>query len=167
MAEQKYNDDREAKKAELVLPDGKEGSERRAYPRIALSTEVKFSVVKEAQPAHDKEHEDLLNLGAENLEKGKAVATETVNLSSAGLLMNTDRDIAPGSTIHITLHVPLPGISCTCSMLAEIIRSDKNPDGTFATAVKFLKVVHHNLSKYKYAALHDLLNLEGPQIKLD
>lgn len=159
-----YKDDREAKKPELIMPS--EG-ERREYPRIALSTQVKYSVVKESKASHDKEQQQLLDFGAKNLDDGKVDVSNTLNLSSGGLLMVTDKKINPGSTIHITLHIPLPGIACTCSMLAEVIRSDENDDGGFATAVKFLKVVHHNLTKYKYAALHDLLNLEGPNIKLD
>ena len=159
-----FQDDKEAKKPELIMPsDG----ERREYPRIALSTQVKYSVVKENKVTQEKEHQQLLDFGAQNLDNGRVDVTNTLNLSSGGLLMVTDKKINPGSTIHVTLHMPLPGIACVCSMLAEVIRSDENEEGGFATAVKFLKVVHHNLNKYKYAALHDLLNLEGPNIKLD
>lgn len=81
--------------------------------------------------------------------------------------MIADEKISNGSMLHITMHMPLPGVSCNCSMLGEVVRCEEREDKKYNIAVKFLKIIHHSLNKYRYATLKELLNLEGPQIKID
>ena len=134
-------DDRQGTDAELTVP-----AERRQYPRIPLSLPIHYSIVKKG----------------EDIKK-----SESINISTGGVLMTTEERIEPGSTIHLTMNMPLPGLSCNCAMLGEIVRCEEKEDKSgFKTAVKFNKIVHHNLNKYKYASLKDILKLEGDEIKL-
>lgn len=155
------SNEKEIKNAELIIPS----SERREYPRIALSTPIKYSILKQRKENLDQDK--LIKEGFNNLYSNNVKVSETINLSSGGLLMVTEEEINTDSILHITMHIPLPGISCNCSMLGKVVRCERKEDKKYNIAVKFLKIIHHNLNKYKYATLKDLLNLEGPQIKID
>lgn len=162
MDENKDKQEKEAKHAELIIP-----GERRTYPRIALSTIVKYSIVKQGEEVNEEQYDNLLDEGIKNLNSNNVKESETVNLSSGGLLMNTDEKINPGSFICVTMHLPLPGLACNCSILGKVIRCEEVGKNNYKIAIKFEKIVHHNLNKYRYATLKEILNIEGPKIKLD
>jgi hypothetical protein len=147
---------------ELVMP----GGEKRIYPRVALSVPVRFTVVVDEKECSDIGQ--LLKKGIGKIAEGNGVlGSETLNLSSGGLLMTTQDPVPAGSKLCMNIYLPLPGIACSCDILGEVIRNDRLP-GTegYRTAITFLKVIHHNLNKAKYTALKDLLDIEGPEIKL-
>ncbi len=153
---EKNNDEKEIKNAELIIPS----LERREYPRIALSAPIKYRILKR------EDKDNLIEKELDNLFNDNMRESETINLSSSGLLMTTEEKINCGNILYVTMHIPLPGISCNCSLLAEVVRCEERQDKKYNIAIKFLKIVHHNLNKYKYATLKDILNLEGPQIKI-
>ena len=93
--------------------------------------------------------------------------SESVNVSTGGVLMTTEEKLEQGSIIQLSMHMPLPGLSCNCAMLGEVVRCEQSEDKkSYRAAVKFTKIVHHNLNKYKYASLKDILNLEGEEISI-
>ncbi|HDT14822.1 MAG TPA: PilZ domain-containing protein [Firmicutes bacterium] len=158
---EKKENETKAEDAELIVP-----SEKREYPRIALSVPVFYSLVKEGA-AEKTEYDSLAQKGSEQLEKKQAKETETENISSGGVLITTNEKIQEGALLHLSMYLPLPGIACSCSVLGEAVRSEKYDENEkYRTAVRFLSVTHHNLNKYTYAALKDLLNIGGPEIKL-
>jgi len=152
-------EEKEAKKAELIV-----SGERRIYPRMALSVPVKYSIVKEAVPS-EAEHDTLIKQGMDNIETDKFNSTKSVNISSGGLLITTDSRINPKTTLHLSMYIPLPGLACNCSILGEVVRCEKGENG-YNTGIKFIKIIHHNLNKYKYATLRDILNIEDSKFKL-
>ncbi len=156
------NKEKEIKKAELFFPS----SERRTYPRVALSAPIRYVVIKQGKDNKLDEDYDKL-ISKDFNEKNIVKESKTINLSSGGLLIQTDEEISVGSLLHIKMHMPLPGISCNCFMLGEVVRCEKKEIKKYEIAIKFKKVIHHNLNKYKYATLKEILNLEGPQIKID
>jgi hypothetical protein len=147
---------------ELVMP----GGEKRTYPRVALSVPVRFTVVGDEGNCSD--NRQILEKGLEKLaEGGGSLDSETVNLSSGGLLMTTESPLPAGSKLCMNIYLPLPGIACNCDILGKVIRNDRIP-GTpgYRTAITFLKVIHHNLNRAKHTALKELLDTDGPEIKL-
>jgi len=160
MVDEQKNEEKEAKNAELII-----SGERRIYPRIALTVPVKYSIVKEAVPS-ETEQDELLQKGMENINSDKYNTTQTVNISTGGLLITTDDIINPKTTLHLTMYIPLPGIACNCSILGEVVRCEKTEKG-YNTGIKFIKIIHHNLNKYKYATLKDILNIDGPKFRMD
>ncbi len=146
----------EGKTGELLIPQ-----ERRDYPRVAFTVPVRYRILEknEADEAiHKKFNPDLI------FEKYNSA--EATNLSTSGLLMVTPEEVREKSFLIVSMYLPLPGLSCSATALAECIRFTVK-DGTNTVALKFLKVLHHDLNKYKFCTLTDLLDIKGEEIKLD
>jgi hypothetical protein len=146
----------EKQEGELLLP-----KERRDYPRVAMNVMVKYRILE-----HDEADTALVkHFDPEKIFKSCSEC-EVVNVSTSGLLMYTKEEISQKSFVAINMVLPLPGLSCACKAIAEVIRCDKETD-RFLIALKFLKVIHHDLSKFKYMTLTDLLDIHGGEnIKL-
>ena len=80
--------------------------------------------------------------------------------------MYADREIPVKTFIAINMYIPLPGLSCSCKTLAEVVRCERQND-KYLIGLKFLKVLYHNLNKYKFLTLTDLLEIKGEDIKID
>jgi hypothetical protein len=146
----------EIKDGELLVP-----KERRDYPRVAVNVRVKYRILEndEADQALVK-HFDPEKIFTSCRE------CDVVNVSTSGLLMYTEEVLADKSFVAINMVLPLPGLSCSCKAIAEVIRCDKE-DKKYLVALKFLKVIHHDLNKFKYMTLTDLLDIHGGEnIKL-
>ncbi|MET0069413.1 MAG: PilZ domain-containing protein [Candidatus Thiodiazotropha sp.] len=65
--------------------------------------------------------------------EGQVSGGKVVNLSNSGLLMTTDREIAPGTTLTLAI---LPGQSITPPLLADasVIRCDSSGDDRYNIA---------------------------------
>ncbi len=144
------------KQGQILLPQ-----ERRDYPRIAISVNVRYRVL--GDELEDKEiikhfdPEKIFLKYNENI---------TENISASGLLMYSDEEIPVKSLIAVNMYIPLPGLSCSCKVLGEVVRCEKD-EKKYKMAVKFLKVLWHNLNKYKFLTLTDLLEIKGEDIKID
>jgi hypothetical protein len=146
----------EKNEGELLLPQ-----EKRDYPRIAVNIKVLYRVL-------ENDEADIALVKHFDPEKVfKSCSTsEVVNLSTSGLLMYTAENIATKSFVAVNMYIPLPGLSCACRAIAEVIRCSAE-NGKFLIALKFLKVIHHDLNKFKYCTLNDLLEIKGGEdIKL-
>jgi len=146
--------DFEKEKGELLVP----GSEKREYPRVAMRVKVRYRLldVETAEKALTKafDADKLL----ENYDMG-----ETIDVSKNGILMVTEREIPIKSYLAINMYIAVPGIACACRAMAAVVRREKDGDN-YKVALKFLKVLHHNLKNYKFAALQTLLDIKEPGI---
>jgi hypothetical protein len=87
---------------------------------------------------------------------------ETVDVSRTGILMNTSEELMVKTYLNVALFITVPGISCNCKALAEVMRRDVNPDTDvyrFKVGLKFHKILHHNLKNYKFSDLSSLLGV--------
>jgi len=141
---------------ELLVPQ-----ERREYPRIAINVAVKYRILTkdEADYAITKKFDP------EEIFK-ECNESRALNISKSGLLMNTKEEIEPKSFIAVSMYLPLPGLSCACRALAEVVRCEKKGE-EFVVGVKFLRILHHKLNKYGFLTLTQLLEITGEEIKLD
>jgi hypothetical protein len=149
-------DNKEEKtEGELLLPQ-----ERRDYPRIAVSVKVRYRVLEddEADKALTK-HFDPEKIFT------KFNESNLINVSTSGLLMHAPEDIPAKKFVAVSMVLPLPGLTCSCKALAEVIRTDvdKDPAGAvrYTVAIKFLKIINHSLNKYRFLTLNDLLDIKG------
>lgn len=146
------NMEEEKKEGDLLLPQ-----ERRDYPRVSFSIKVHYRVLEHTQAdEHLTKHFDADKIFAQ---------TDALNLSSSGLLMVVDEQIPVKSFVAVSMYIPLPGLSCKCRVLGEVMRCEY-AEGKFSIGIKFLKVFWHDLNKYKFVTLTDLLNIKGEDIKL-
>lgn len=152
----------EKTEGELLLPQ-----ERRDYPRIAVSVSVRYRVLEgdEADNALTK-HFDPEKIFTRFQE------SRLINVSTSGLLMRAHEEIQEKKFVAVNMYLPMPGLSCSCKALAEVIRCVKDESGKetskYIVALKFLKVIHHNLNKYKFVTLTDILDIKGGEnIKMD
>lgn len=146
----------EKNEGELLLPQ-----EKRDYPRISINVKVMYRVL---------ENDEADNALIKHFDPEKVFqacsSSQVINVSTSGLLMYTPEPIPVKSFVAVNMFIPLPGLACACRAVAEVIRSDKQ-NGKNLIALKFLKVIHHNLNKYKYCTLNDLLEIKGGEdIKL-
>ncbi|HRU38542.1 MAG TPA: hypothetical protein P5511_01595 [Candidatus Goldiibacteriota bacterium] len=149
----------EKQEAELLLPQ-----ERRDYPRVAVNIKVRYRILEddEADRALVK-HFDPEKIFKEFSESG------AINVSKSGLLMYSHEDIPEKKFVAISMYLPLPGLSCCCKAIAEVVRcgTDSAEAGRRVVALKFLKVIHHSLNKFKFVTLNDILDIKGGEdIKL-
>jgi hypothetical protein len=146
----------EQKDGELLVP-----KERRDYPRVAVNVRVKYRVLENDEADHALvKHFDPEKIFVACRE------CDVVNISTSGLLMYTDEKISDKSFVAINMVLPLPGLACSCKAIAEVIRCDMEKE-KYLVALKFLKVIHHDLNKFKYMTLTDLLDIHGGEnIKL-
>ncbi len=146
----------EEKEGDLLFPQ-----ERREYPRLAVNVTVRYRVLgsskEDIELAKKFNPEEIFREFEED---------ETVNISTSGLLMYCKDAIPDKSIVAVNFYMPLPGLSCTCKALAEAIRCEKI-NGRYITALKFLKIIHHDMTKYKYLTLNEILAIKGMEIKLD
>ena len=141
----------EKTEGELLLPQ-----EKRDYPRIAINVKVMYRVL---------ENDEADNALVKHFDPEKVFQackmSEVINVSTSGLLMYTADEIPVKSFVAVNMYIPLPGLSCACRAVAEVIRCDKQQQDRYLIALKFLKVIHHNLNKYKFLTLTDLLEIKG------
>ncbi len=147
----------EKQEGELLIPQ-----ERRDYPRIAVNVKVKYRIL---------ENDEADNALVKHFDPEKIFITcstcEVVNVSTSGLLMYTQENVPQKSFMAVHMVLPMPGLACSCKAVAEVIRCDKEGDNKYLIALKFLKVIHHNLNKFKFMSLNDLLEIKGGEdIKL-
>ena len=153
-------DEKEEKnEAELLIP-----KERRDYPRAAVSVSVRYRVLEddEADRALTK-HFDPEKIFE------KFNESRVINVSSSGLLMYAHENINEKRFVAVSMVLPLPGLACMCKALAEVIRCDKDETeaSRYIVALKFLKIIHHSLNKFKFMTLNELLDIKGGEdIKL-
>lgn len=138
------------------------GNEKREHPRVAMSVPVRYRVLsnEEATKAINRSFDPDTIL--QEFNEG-----ETINVSKTGILMYTNEELSVKSFIVINMHISIPGISCNCKALAEIIRREKTFDSSkyfYKVALKFHKILHHNLKNYKYMNLNELLDIKEAQI---
>ncbi len=140
----------EKNEGELLLPQ-----EKRDYPRIAINVKVMYRVL-------DNDEADKALVKHFDPEKvfRDCKTSEVINVSTSGLLMYTVENIPDKSFVAVNMYIPLPGLSCACRAVAEVIRCEKQKD-KYLIGLKFLKVIHHNLNKYKFLTLNDLLEIKG------
>lgn len=147
----------EEKVGEIYLPQ-----ERRDYPRVAIAVKVRYRVLDDTE--EDKNIKK--NFDPEKI-FSKYCESTTINISSSGLLMFVEEEIPVKSFIVVNMYIPLPGLSCSCKVMGEVVRCEKEDEKKYKLAIKFLKVLWHNLNKYKFLTLTDLLDIKGEEIKLD
>ena len=139
---------------ELRLP-----SEKREYPRVPMSVAVRYKVLdsEEAKLALGRSFDPDSSL--KEFKEG-----ETLDVSRSGALIYLNEEIAAKTMMIVNMYISVPGISCNCKALAEVIRRDKAGEGEkyeYKAALKFLKILHHNLKSYKFLNLNDLLDVRG------
>lgn len=150
------------KEGELLVPQ-----ERRDYPRIAINVQVRYRVLDDTE-----EDKNLIK----NFDPDKIFyeynESKVVNISTSGLLMHTKEEIPVKKFVVICMYLPLPGLSCNIKALAEVVRCEpaqedvKKHGYQYNVALKFLKVIHHSLNKFKFLSLIELLDVKGDNIKL-
>ena len=146
----------EKQEGELLLP-----KERRDYPRVSMNVKVKYRVLEN----DEADHALVKHFDPEKIFKECSIS-EVVNISTSGLLMYTAEEISPKAFVAVHMVLPLPGLACACKAIAEAIRCDREGE-RFLVALKFLKVIHHDLNRFKFMTLTDLLDIKGGEnIKL-
>jgi hypothetical protein len=156
------NEKEEKTEGELLIPQ-----ERRDYPRVSLSVKVRYRILDddEADKALTR-HFDPEKIFTKYQE------SSLINVSTSGLLMYTSEEVRVKKFVAVSMYLPMPGLSCACKALAEVIRCDKDKESKesnkYVVALKFLKVIHHNLNKYRFITLTDILDIKGGEnIKMD
>ena len=141
---------------ELRLP-----SEKREYPRVPMNVAVRYKVLEaeEAKVALGRSFDPDAML--REFKEG-----ETLDVSRSGALIYVNEELGVKSVIVVNMYLSVPGISCNCKALAEVIRREKAGEGEkfeYKAALKFLKILHHNLKSYKFLNLNDLLDVRGQE----
>ncbi|HDT14820.1 MAG TPA: PilZ domain-containing protein [Firmicutes bacterium] len=147
------NDREYASEGEILLRN-----EKREYPRLSMKVKVRYNVLA----GEDAEKALTRHYAPEELMDGHREG-ETVDVSRAGILMNTNEEIRMKSFLNVLMYITVPGISCNVKALAEVVRREMNPETeayAYKIGLKFHKILHHNLKQYKYAELQDLLNIK-------
>jgi hypothetical protein len=141
---------------EINLPAA--GAEKREFPRVPMNVNVRYRMLEseEAQKALGRtfDADKLL----EKFEEG-----ETLNVSKGGILMYTNEELPAKSYLAVNMFITIPGITCNCKALAEVIRRDRSADASrwlYTVALKFHKILHHNLKNYRFLNLNDLLDVK-------
>lgn len=158
----KENDNNINKDGELLIPQ-----ERRDYPRIAINVKVKYRILDDTE-----EDKNLIKHFDPDQILHEYSESKVVNISTSGLLMHTKEEIPVKKFVIVCMYLPLPGLSCNIKTLAEVIRCEtasedvKKQGYQYNIALKFLKIIHHNLNKFKFLSLIELLDVKGDNIKL-
>jgi hypothetical protein len=138
------------------------GTEKREYPRIAMTVPVRYRVLSGEEAA-----KALNRMFAPDKIINEFNEGESINVSKAGILMSTNEELQVKSFVVVNMHISIPGISCNCKAIAEITRREKSsvPDRyAYKVALKFHKILHQNLKNYKFMELNDLLNIKEEQV---
>lgn len=147
--------DEEKNEGELLI----QGNEKREYPRVPMKVAVKYRILEseEAETALTKyfDADKLLN----DFQK-----SETIDVSKTGLLMFVNEEVPVKSFIVVSMYISVPGISCSCKAIAQVVRRVKNEDTgsnfNYKIAVKFFKILHQNLKNYRFLKLEQLLDIK-------
>ncbi len=135
--------------------------EKREYPRAMMSTPARFRLLgpHDAEKALNR-HFDPDELLTEYKEG------ETLDVSKTGVMLLTNEDLKLGSFIAASMHLSVPGISCNCKVLGEVVRRHLNENGKYKYKVglKLHRILHQNLKTYKYLDFKDLLSIKERQI---
>jgi hypothetical protein len=137
---------------EIIFPK----NEKREYPRVPMRIKVKYRVIG------GDEAEKLLNrLVDANKVIKEGDLGETIDVSRSGLLMLVNEEIPIRSFIAVNMYISVPGISCTCKAVAEVVRRERCSEGAYnyRIALKFIKLAHDNMKSYKYCEVEDLIKI--------
>lgn len=135
------------------------GSEKREYPRMPMNAPVRYRMLtKEESDKAIGRFADNSSLLAQYEE------AETINVSKNGIAMYTSEELPAKSIVAVNMHISIPGIACNCKAIAEVIRRDKSDKDKYqyVVALKFIKIVHHNLKNYRFLDLNNLLDVNDP-----
>lgn len=142
---------------EIKLP-GATGTEKREFPRVPMNVNVRYRQLSSDEATKAMARTFDADKLLEKFEEG-----ETKNVSKAGILMYTNEEIAAKTFLAVNMYITVPGITCNCKALAEVIRRERSNDASkwlYTVALKFHKILHHNLKNYKYLNLNDLLEVK-------
>jgi hypothetical protein len=133
-------------------------NEKREYPRQSMAVSVRYKLLtpEEAEKAMAR-HFDPDKM-MQDYSQG-----ESSDVSKNGLSMYVNEEIRLKSLMAVTMYLSVPGISCNCKALAEVVRRESNTEGGFyayKVGLRFVKIIHHNLKNYTYLNLNDLLNIK-------
>lgn len=137
------------------------GTEKREHPRVLMKVPVRYKVLSSEEAT-----KALNRLFDADIISQKFTEGETINVSKTGILMYTNEEVPIKSFIVVNMYISIPGIACNCKALAEIIRREKAFDSSkylYKVALKFHKILHHNLKNYKFMKLNDLLDIKEEQ----
>lgn len=140
---------------EIVMPAP---TEKREFPRVPMNVSVRYRQLNSEEATKALARMFDADTLLEKYEDG-----ETKNVSKGGILMYTNEEIASKSFLAVNMFITIPGISCNCKALAEVIRRDRSNDASkwlYTVALKFHKIIHHNLKNYKFLNLNDLLDIK-------
>jgi hypothetical protein len=143
----------EKTEGELQIP-----SEKREFPRVPMNVNVRYRVLDNEEATRALGRSFDADALLEKFGEG-----ETVNVSKGGILMYTNEEIPAKSFLAVNMYITIPGISANCKALAEVIRRDRSNDASkwlYTVALKFHKIIHHNLKNYKFLNLDDLLDVK-------
>ena len=135
------------------------GSEKREYPRVPMNAPVRYrTLTKEESDKAIGRFADNSSLLAQYEE------AESMNVSKNGIAMYTNEELPAKSIVAVNMHISIPGIACNCKAIAEVIRRDKSDKDKYqyVVALKFIKIVHHNLKNYRFLDLNNLLDVNDP-----
>ncbi|MCX7698834.1 MAG: PilZ domain-containing protein [Candidatus Goldbacteria bacterium] len=138
------------------------GKEKREHPRIEMTVPVRYRILSSEEATKALNRSFDADTILQEYSEG-----ETINVSKTGILMYTNEEVPIKSFIVINMHISIPGISCNCKALAEIMRREKAFDSSkyfYKIALKFHKILHHNLKNYKYMRLNELLDIKEAQV---
>ena len=140
---------------EINIPAPKE---KREFPRVPMSVSVRYRQLTSEESTKALNRTFDADALLQKFEDG-----ETKNVSKGGILMYTNEEIPAKSFLAVNLFISVPGITCNCKALAEVIRRERSNDASkwlYTVALKFHKIVHHNLKNYKFLNLNDLLDVK-------
>ncbi len=137
------------------------GTEKREHPRVPMTVPVRYRILSSEDATKALNRSFDADAILQEFSEG-----ETINVSKTGILMYTNEEVPIKSFVVINMHLSIPGISCNCKALAEIIRREKAFDSSrffYKIALKFHKILHHNLKSYKFMKLNELLDIKEEQ----
>jgi hypothetical protein len=132
-------------------------AEKREFPRVPMNVSVRYRQLSSEESTKALGRVFDADALLEKFEDG-----ETKNVSKGGILMYTNEELSAKSFLVVNMYISIPGISCNCKALAEVIRRDRSNDASkwlYTVALKFHKIMHHNLKSYKFLNLNDLLDV--------
>jgi len=138
---------------ELRLP-----GEKREYPRVPMNVSARYRVLDGEEAVRAMGRHFDADMILKQFNEG-----ETIDVSKAGALMYVNEEIPLKTIAAVSMYISIPGISCSCKALAEVIRKEKAADGEkyeYKVGLKFLKILHHNLKNYRFLNLNDLLDVK-------
>ncbi|MFP4466051.1 MAG: PilZ domain-containing protein [Candidatus Goldiibacteriota bacterium] len=152
MSEKDYSNE-----GEIVI-----SNEKREYPRLPMTVKVRYTALSNEDAEKALGRYFVPDELAGNFREGTSI-----DVSKSGILMNTNEEIRIKTFLNVLIYITIPGISCNVKALAEAVRREMNPDDdayVYKVGLKFHKILHHNLKKYKYAEVQSLLNIKETEL---